>query len=272
MTRRRTTDSRSAVVAIAAAASAWEPGDWWRLEGRAWAGTKGVPLALARIAPLNTLHAMKPPERPPLLQILMGVWTVLSIVGLIVFHIFGLAHIVGPVLRGDGDVVELGWGGLCFAAAAALIVIGLVASPSTADGGEGEGIIAALYLIPAAVALIAIATAAATRETIHGWIGILGVISGLAIGLVSWFASTRARRRRRTTPLELLDRAVESTSATTRTRVRSDIAAGIAVLAERGLITAAVAERAEAAEPGRLGLTMAPEVARQVAARPAARG
>lgn len=206
---------------------------------------------------------MKPPERPPLLQILMGVWTILSIVGLIVFHIFGLAHIAGPVLRGDGDVVELGWGGLCFAAAAALIVIDLFRTPPVADGGAGEGIIAALYLVPAALALIAIATAAASRETIHGWIGILGVFSGLAVGLISWFASARARRRKRTTPLELLDRAVESTSATTRTRVRSDIAAGIAVLAERGLITAAVAERARMAEAGHLGLTMAPDTARQ---------
>ncbi|VEW12045.1 Uncharacterised protein [Brevibacterium casei] len=265
-------DRRAAVVALAEAALTWEPRDWWRLEGLAWAGTKRVPLAQAQVAPPTTLHAMTPPGRPTFLTVLNGIWIIAAFVGGIVLHIFGLAFIAGPLLRGDGDVVDLGWGGLCFAAAAALALVDLVRSASRPDFGEGSSIVAVLYLVPAVLALIAIAAAAAIGSPIHGWIGILGVISGLAIGLISWFASARARRSRRTTPLELLDRAVESTSATTRTRVRSDIAAGIAVLAERGLITAAVGERAEAAVPGHLGLTMAPEVARQVAARPAARG
>lgn len=254
-------DRRAAVVALAEAAPTWEPRDWWRLEGLAWAGTKRVPLALAQVAPPTTLHAMAPPGRPTLLTVLNGIWIIAAFVGGIVLHIFGLALIAGPLLRGDGDVVDLRWGGLCFAAAAALALVDLVRSASRPDFGEGSSIVAVLYLVPAVLALIAIAAAAATGSPIHGWIGILGVISGLAIGLITWFASARARRTGHPTPLERLERAVAGTPPTTRDRVLADIRAGVDVLACRELISVAVADRARSVEPGHLGLTMAPEVA-----------
>ncbi len=90
-------DRRAAVVALAEAAPTWEPRDWWRLEGLAWAGTKRVPLALAQVAPPTTLHAMAPPGRPTLLTVLNGIWIIAAFVGGIVLHIFGLALIAGPL-------------------------------------------------------------------------------------------------------------------------------------------------------------------------------
>lgn len=80
---------------------------------------------------------MAPPGRPTLLTVLNGIWIIAAFVGGIVLHIFGLALIAGPLLRGDGDVVDLRWGGLCFAAAAALALVDLVRSASRPDFGEG---------------------------------------------------------------------------------------------------------------------------------------
>lgn len=253
---------KSATVVIAESASTWDPLDWWRLEGSAWAGTKDVAVAYAQIAPPSTLHAMRPPGTPPFLRILTGVWILITFVGGIVLHVFGLALIAGPLLRGDGDVVELGWGGLCFGAAAVLIAIDLLLDSGRSDDGGGSRIVAVLYLVPALLALIAIAAAAATGMPINGWIGSVGVACGLAMGLACWFASVRARRRTKQTPIQRLDRAVVEAPARVRVRVLAEIYAGIEILARRELISAAEAEKATAAEAGHLGLTLAPGSAR----------
>ncbi len=257
---------KSATVVIAESASTWDPLDWWRLEGNAWAGTKGVALAYAQIAPPSTLHAMRPPGTPPFLRILTAVWILITFVGGIVLHLFGLALIAGPLLRGDGE----SWNSagadsasvqprfssrsiFCSTPVIRTMAAGRASSPSSTSsqrylphrdcGSSGDG-----------DADLRLDRWCRRRlRTGHG--------SRLLVRI-------RARRPESTADPDPASRlGCGGDPARVRARVLAEIHAGIEILARRELISAAEAEKAKAAEAGHLALSLAPGSARNTSDR-----
>lgn len=231
-------------------ARSWSGDDWWRLEVAAFREHRGVLMALARKMPMHVWRDVleaQPGNR--FVNVLNGVCLFVSLV---------VAYVLAPLLairclvlvfRGfDEPLIAWQLGSVALVTAATVFYPLFRGRHQVQDRWTRIILIGVLACV---VVHLAAGLAAWQQEGLDGsplwlWAAALGV--GLGVGNVL-MARPAGKSQGRSTPEELAERLPHEEQA----RIRSELAAAIALLAHRGTVPGDVAQQAQQLPLGTLG-------------------